>query len=302
MTIKRHLILAAILGASTLSMPAWAADSAKERIKEQAQTEAQHQTQGKAQEERSRIIEDAITALVKTNQAIRALDAGEPEKAIDHLSVAIGKLEAAVARNPQLALAPVDVQVITIDAYHDVKAVKKAVREARKYLNAGQIQAARHLMEDLASEIVVRVTSIPLSTYPEAMKAVIPLIDQGKVKEAKLALEEALATLVVVDHVSPLPVLRARAMLNEASELAQQAGRKKEEQKKLDGLLKAAREQLELAKALGYGEEKDFKDFYRRIEALQEQVAGGGTGKRSDFDDLILKIDDFLENLYKKTL
>ena len=301
MKIKRHLILAAILGTSVAFAPAWA-DSTKEKIQQQAQTQAQHQSQDKAQEERSRIIEDAITALVKTNQAIRALDAGEPEKAIDFLSVAIGKLEAAVARNPELALAPIDVQVITVDAYHDVKAVKKAVREARKYLNDGKIQAARHLMETLASEIVVRVTSIPLSTYPDAIKAVIPLIDQGKIKEAKLALEEALSTLVVVDHVTPLPVVRARAMLEAASKLAQQAGRNKEDQKKLDELLKSAREQLELAKALGYGDEKDFKDFYRRIEDLQKQVAGGKTGSGDDFNELILKIDDFLENLYKKTL
>ncbi len=301
MKIKRHLILAAILGTGVAFAPAWA-DSDKKGIEAQAQAQAQHQTQDRAQEERSRIIEDAITALVKTNQAIRALDAGEKEQAIDHLSVAIGKLEAAVARNPELSLAPIDVQVITVDAYHDMKAVKKAVREARKYLNDGKVQAARRLMETLASEIVVRVTSIPLSTYPDAIKAVIPLIDQGKIKEARLALEEALSTLVVVDHVTPLPVLRARAMLDEASKLAQESDRSKDEQERLDELLKTAREQLELAKALGYGDQKDFEDFYRRIETLQEKVAGGKMGSGDDFNELILKIDDFLENLYKKTL
>ncbi len=41
------------------------------------------------------------------------------------------------------------------------------------------------------------------------MKSVVPLIDQGKIEEAKAALQAALSTLVETRSVHPLPALRA---------------------------------------------------------------------------------------------
>ncbi|MGS8570856.1 YfdX family protein, partial [Salmonella enterica subsp. enterica serovar Braenderup] len=59
-------------------------------------------------------------------------------------------------------------------------------------------------------------TNIPLASYPAAVKAVVPLIDQGKIEEAKAALQSALNTLVEERSVLPLPVLRAKLLLKRA--------------------------------------------------------------------------------------
>jgi len=75
-----------------------------------------------------------------------------------------------------------------------------------KLLKKGRVQDARALVSGLASEIIIEVVNIPLATYPDAIKAVVPLIEAGKVKEAKAALVAALNTLVITRHIIPLPM------------------------------------------------------------------------------------------------
>ncbi len=91
------------------------------------------------------------------------------------------------------------------------------------------------------------VAAIPLATYPDAIKAVTPLIDQGKVEEAKAALEAALSTLVVTRHVIPLPLLRVDEALVIAEVLAEKKDRDEKENQALENALDAAVEQLKLA-------------------------------------------------------
>ena len=137
------------------------------------------------------------------------------------------------------------------------------------------MQKARVLVRDLASEIIISVVSIPLKTYPDAIKAVAPLIDRGKIDEAKVAIEVALSTLVVIDHIIPLPLVRADVKVAEAEALAQKEGRSKNLAKSLN----EAREQLKLAEALGYGNKKDYEKFYAEIDEIEGKTEGGKSGK-----------------------
>ncbi len=257
---------------------------------------AKDQTQGKAAEERKKILEEAVTALARTNTALRALDAGDTQKALDDLAVAVGKLELIVAAHPDLALAPVDVQVITQDLVAKPKDVKKAVEEAEDLLDDGRVQDARAILKNLGSEVIVRVVNIPLATYPDAIKAVAPLIQGGKVEEAKQALVAALSTLVVVDNVIPLPLLRAEQALGEAKALAAKKDRSKEEGERLAALLRYAREQLELAEALGYADEKALEPMEETIERIEKHTASGATEQdlfdklKKGFEDLRAKL------------
>ena len=75
------------------------------------------------------------------------------------------------------------------------------------------MQKARLLVANLASEIVFQTTNVPLATYPNAIKAITPLIDESKLVEAKSGLQAALNTLVVrTEMVIPLPKLRAEQL------------------------------------------------------------------------------------------
>ena len=184
------------------------------------------------------------------------MEKDKKEEALKSLALATGRLELILARDPKLALAPVSLEVQTIDILSRPDTVKAAVKQAKEYLDDGELQKARPLIATLASEINFHTTNIPLGTYPAAIKAVTPLIDAGKIDEAKAGLRAALNTLVITSEVVPLPKLRAELLLKEALTLAEKKARSKEENDRLTRYLKASREQLHLAEILGYAKKK----------------------------------------------
>lgn len=141
----------------------------------------------------------------------------------------------------------------------------------------------------------MRTISLPLATYPDAIKAVVSLIDQGKIEEAKEALQAALQTVVVTNKLSvPLPILRAEALIKEADELTkkmespelkepQNFGETETDISKDEGSqkeqilakLSSARQQLQKAEVLGYGIKEDrYKELQTSIESIEEKVRG----------------------------
>ncbi len=277
-----------------LSGPAWAEEAKSSMPTEPQQQSAETQSvQGdvdkasaaKEAEKRKAVLEDAIAAIEQTRKALVALEENKPKEALEALEVATGKLELLLARDPKLALAPIGVEVRTYDLLARPETVKAVVKEAEDYLEDGEVQKARHLLGNLASEIVFTTTSIPLATYPDAIKAISPLIDAGKIEEAKTALKAALNTLVITDDIVPLPVLRAEYMLAAAKALSENMERSDEDNQLLARLLKSARIQLQLAEALGYGNKKLFKPMYKEIDKIEEKSAGGKGGK-GWFDEL----------------
>lgn len=208
------------------------------------------------------------------------------------LTEVTGKLDLIVARDPTLALTPVDMEVVTYDPLTNLDTIREVIQQAKVYLDDGKIQKARPLIARLASEIQFRTYHIPLATYPAAIKAIVPLIDAGKIEEAKAALQAALNTLVVTtDDVIPLPKVRAEHMLEQAKDLAEKKDRNTEEEKKLGNNLRAARDQLQLAELLGYGKQKDYKPMYEQISEIEKKSAGGKSGT-GWFDTLRQNLSD----------
>ncbi len=229
-------------------------------------------------QQRNTVIAEAVSALAQTKDALRALNKNEPKEALAALARASGKLNIVLAREPELALAPVDVTMTTYDVYTTLNAINKAKERAEDYLDAGEVQKARALMSDLAIEIVISVVNIPLKTYPNAIAAVVPLIDHGKIDEAKARLQAALNTLVVINHVIPLPLVRAEAHLKKAEALTQKKGRTEEENKRLARLLAGARHQVQLGEALGYGNQQDYEKLYAELDNIEEKTSRGKSG------------------------
>jgi len=140
------------------------------------------------------------------------------------------------------------------------------------------------------------VTNIPLATYPAAIKKAAKLIDEEKMDEAKKELQLALNTLVVTDTIIPLPVVAAEKSLNEAETLAEKGDRSKKENKRLAGLLKDARTELEFARVLGYGSKKDLKNLYKQLDQIEDKTKGGKSG--TGFFD---KIKGYLKDTVKSS-
>ena len=269
------LALAGMIGGAAISSPSYAAD---QKVTEKVEVQVEQNSQKQAAEKRQKIVSEALAALQETTNALKALDEGKTEDALASLEKATGKLEIVLAREPRLAFAPVSVTSNSQDIITSTDQVKNMVRTAKSLLDDGKVQDARAVLSTLASETTITVTSLPMATYPAALKEAAALIDDGKVEEAKIVLQVALNTLAVDVTVIPIPVANAEALLLNAKTLAENAERTEEQNKQLSRLLDAAEEEIKFAQALGYGKKKDFENFYEEIANIREKTADGKSG------------------------
>jgi hypothetical protein len=246
---------------------------------ESVQPQVEEKSVNKVAEKRRKIIAEATAAVDKTRTALKALEDNKTDEALKALEVATGQLELILARDPELALAPVDVDVETYDLLASLDTIKAVIKEAEDDLEEGEIQMARPLVANLASEIVIQTTSIPLGTYPAAIKSITPLIDEGRIDEAKTGLQAALNTLVITEDIVPLPMLRAEQLLKNAEAQAENTARTIKDNETLAELLKDARTQLKMAELLGYGTKKSFKPMYEQLDQIESRTSGGKGGQ-----------------------
>ncbi|HHZ9883121.1 TPA: heat resistance protein YfdX1 [Escherichia coli] len=261
------------------SSPGAAAPSAASKA---AQPQVDDKAAREADKKRAELTQDAITALTKTQEALTLLDAKKTKEAL-------AALELVLARDAKLALAPVDVRVITHDIHANVESVKKAVKLSRELLGDGEVQKARPIVANLASEIVIQTDNLPMATYPAAIKSAARLIDSGKIDNAKAELARALNTLVVTSVAFPLPVLRAEAAMAKAEKLAETDRRDAKQNEELSTLLSSVRTEIEMAQILGYGKKADFKPIFDQVKSIEQKSAGGKSGK-GWFDELKTRI------------
>jgi hypothetical protein len=265
-------------------------------VKKEVEAAQQDQTS----EKRKALFEEATAAIRETKNAIKALEDKKNKEALAALERASGKLTIILGREPDLALAPSDVNVVTYDILADIDAVKALRDEIEDALDDGRVQQARRLIRNLASETVISVTNIPLATYPDAIKKAAKLIDENKIDEAKKALQIALNTLIITDTVIPLPVVATEKYLEEAETLAEKADRNDEEKERLAELLENARTELKFAQILGYVGKKDFKNMYKQIDQIEKKTKGGNFGA-GFFDKIKEYLKDTLKSFQKES-
>ncbi len=235
-----------------------------------------------------KITQEAVEAINLVTKVIELLDNKEKDKALEEIANILGKLEVLIARDPNLQVVPVDVKEQVIDFPGTIDDVEFAKAEVVRLIKEGEVQVARDIMLQLASELDIYVTALPIGTYPVVLKAIIPLIEQEKFEEAKALLIEALETLVIQKIVIPLPILRAEQTIIRANELANGENPNKDELKEL---LAYAKEQIALAEALGY--KVDYKDLYEEIEKL-EKILEGEESTKDIFETLKEKLSSLM--------
>lgn len=250
-------------------------------------------------EKQKKIIDEAVAAIDETKKALLALENAKKQEASESLEEALGELETVLARDPDMAFATIDTK-ITI---HDLDATLSDIEQARKQtielLEKKEIQKAKDILNELESEVVFSVISIPLATYPEVIKDVILLIDAGRLENAKTTLRSALNSLTIANYIFPLPIVRADDNLEKAQALTKQVNRTKAENETLIRLVSEARLQLEIAEALGYGDQDDFKVLYKQIDELEERIGGNipGIGLLEEIQEVV---SDYLKPFNKK--
>jgi hypothetical protein len=249
-----------------------------------------------ADKRRESILNEATDALERTEQALKALEEKRIDDALADLAIATGKLDLIVARDPSLALAPTDVAVTYREIFASNADIKAVINAADKALGEGRVQDARHMLSKLGSEVVTTVTQLPLATYPDAIKDIVPLIDDGEIELAKQELETALGTVVLTDYVTPLPYLRAEQMLTQAEKLAETSERSDEQNEELASILSAVREELNLGELLGYGTEGNYASLYEELDKIEGKTSDGKHGK-GFFDQMTNRMAEWWSSL-----
>ena len=91
-------------------------------------------------EKRSTVIAEAAAAVRETKAGLKALEENRVSDALDALALATGKLEIVLARDPDLALAPVDVDTTVFDLLSAAETVENVIEKAAEYFDDGEIQ------------------------------------------------------------------------------------------------------------------------------------------------------------------
>lgn len=254
-----------------------------------AQTEVEARSSEQLKESKKDVVAEATEALAATRKALEALESDQPDKALEHLTEATGKLEIVLARRPELALAPVDASVETIRVLADVDTLREARKAAMMALLEGDTQTARMLLSGFADHTAVSVENLPMATYPTAIKRAAALIEAGKIDEAKADLQQTLSTVVVTETVYPYPVISAALSLSVAEELAAKKRKNEKERAALALALEAARTSLQRAEIFGYISPATSRSFESQIRAIELATIAGGKAER-EFAELLRQV------------
>lgn len=150
------------------------------------------------------------------------------------------------------------------------------------------LPTARVLLHTLVSELRIRTSSLPLATYPAALSQAARLLDQNKNQDAAKILLTALNTLVIIDHVIPLPLILSQAAISAADS-------QRQNKDVTLRLLETARNELNRSRALGYlSGDPDYRALDKQIADLEAAIKGKGD-LGSMFSQLSDKISAFLK-------
>jgi hypothetical protein len=242
-----------------------------QEAEQQFRPDIETQRQQNENEAKQTLDQDAIAAVGLTGAAIKSIAANKKDEALTSIERATGKVNILLARNPASALIPVSVDVLVIDtAPADPKVIDQIVQRATDATKHRDLPVARILLASLVSELRIRTTSLPLATYPAALQRAAQLLDQGKNQDAGKVLLTAVNTLVMVDHVIPLPLLLAQAAIDAANS-------QRQNKDVALTLLKTARNEANQSRLLGYlSSDSEYKGLDDEISSIESAIEGKG--------------------------
>ncbi len=262
----------------------------------QAQSPSTKEAIKKEQQKQTALLEKVNTNVVAGMEhvlkAIKLLEEQKDDEALSALETAVGKFEIALAAEPDLKLAPVDGYVTLYDLVATPETIKQQIKEVKKLLDDGKVQEARILLSTLRDEMVISTVYLPMGTYPDAIRLAVKYLRDKKRDQAIATLDTTVNSLVTESTSIPLGLIRAKSLIEQASKLD-----KEKDKEKILKLVKAAREQLEVASLLGYTQEYNpaYIDLKKQLVELEKEIKG-----KNMVEKLYEKLADSFADLLKK--
>jgi hypothetical protein len=263
-------------------------DASSEKTRSEAE---KHRKQAEERAEQA-IDKDAAAVIQETRNAVKALSSDQASDAVAAIERATGKVDVLLARHPKAGLIPVSYEIEAIEgAPTDIAAIRERAKSAKSAVNNNDFPSARLLLEGLRSEVRDRTYNLPLATYPAALKKAAGLLEEKKTKEAQAVLSAALKTQVVIDRVTPLPIVEAE------DSIAQAKAQAEKDKPLAQQHLAWAKHQLERAKELGYAsQEPEYDSLNKSITELEKQLKGNGE-TASGFTKLENEVASFFKRI-----
>jgi ribonuclease HII len=292
----KKLLLSAItasllLGTAGIAKEQAAKDATVKEVNTLAIKNAKEDAKGK----QPKLVQDAIESLKLAQRAVIALEHKDTKAATEALEKSIGKLEVILAAKDAPKLLPIDNVIRVQEFVGSAKDIDMALKNVKSLLDEGKVQQARALMLPLASEIDITVVSLPLVSYPDALKLAAKYIHDNKADKAKEVLYIALSTFTKVTEVVPIPLLESTDLIAAASRVA------KEDKERAVKYLDAASDALDVAEKLGYVSKSTttYKVLHEEIEKVQKEIRGKNEAEKL-FEELKTKLKEFKEKIFSE--
>ncbi len=242
-----------------------------------------------------KLVQEAIDSLKEAHDALKAIRNKDAKLATNKLESALGKLEVSLAAEGTPKLLPVDSVVAVNEFVGTSKEIETILNTVRVLLNKNKIQEARELMLPLQSEIDITVVSLPLATYPDALKLTAKYVQNNELDKAEKVLVTALSTFTEVTEIIPIPLLKATDLIAASSAIA------KDDKEKAIAYLDAASESLNVAEHLGYVSKSTttYKSLHEQIEAVKKEVKGPNKAEKI-YESLKASLKEFKEKVFSE--
>ena len=134
--------------------------------------------------------------------------------------------------------------------------------------------------------------SLPLVSYPDALKLASKYIIEKKPNKAKEVLKLALSTFTELEQIIPIPLITTLDLVAIASDIA------KENKEQALKHLALANDELNKAEKLGYisKSETTYKQLHQLIKNVEKEVNGPNKAEKL-FKELSEKLKDFKEEI-----
>jgi len=292
----KKLLLSAITASLLLGTTAIAKEeAAKDATVKQVNTIAVNNAKEDAKNTQVKLAEEAVDSLKYAQNAYLALQKKDAKKATEDLAKAIGKLEVILAAKDAPKFLPIDNVIRVHEFVGTAKDVDLAVKTAKDLLDDGKVQQAREILLPLTSEIDITVVSLPLASYPDALKLAAKYVHDEQLDKAKEVLGIALSTFTEVTQIVPIPLFESADLIAAASKVA------KENKTQALHYLDAASDALDVAEKLGYVSKSTttYKVLHEEIEKVQKEIKGKNEAAKL-FDSLKAKLKDFKEKVFSE--
>jgi len=284
--------LLSTLVASLLLTSLATADTNKTLTSKEVSTQATKNATKNANDKKVQLVKEALTSLKLSAKALEDLNENKVKDATKNIELALGKLEAILSAKDTPKLLPIENRMVVKNFIGTADDVDKSLKLVKELIDKGKVQEAGELLITLQSEIDLTVLSLPLISYPDALKLASKYIIEEKPNKAKEVLKLALSTFTEVKEIIPIPLINTVDLVRIASDIA------KENKDQALKHLSMASDELDKAEKLGYVSKSatTYKQLHESIINIEKELKGSNKAEKL-FDELGKKLKNFKDEI-----